>query len=38
MKTLSANIVLIDIASLSLIPVIFGLYSFIVDAIWFGII
>jgi hypothetical protein len=38
MKTLPANIVLIDIASFSLIPVILGFYSFIVDAIGFGII
>jgi hypothetical protein len=37
-KTLSENIVLIDIASVSLIPVLLGFYSFIADAIGFGII
>jgi len=37
-KTLSENIVLIDIASISLIPVLLVFYSFIADAIGFGII
>jgi len=35
---LSENIVLIDNASVSLIPVLFGFYSFTADAIGFGII
>jgi hypothetical protein len=37
-KTLSENIVLIDIVSVSLIPVLLVFYSFIADAIGFGII